>query len=112
MLYLICIMISFYLIHNSNLKFMNSAIRLVSIMMLIFCWLLPNIRSDRYKRSDVLEWIGRNSLHVYLWHALPIVLLRFSLYKRGYEVLYYAVCILLFVMFMIFIKQRLKPQKI
>jgi fucose 4-O-acetylase-like acetyltransferase len=55
--------------HNSLLIFMP--------VELLLCAAVGNLlRSGKQWRQSTLEWIGRNSMQVYLWHMIPIIALK------------------------------------
>ena len=54
--------------------------------------------------SDTLEYIGKNSLNVYLWHMIPIVILKDWISNA---IVYYGISFTLLVIYMVIVKIRL-----
>ncbi len=50
----------------------------VTLLILVCSFVLQPIIHNNRISNRILEYIGRNSLHFYLWHMLPIVLLKYS----------------------------------
>ena len=57
----------------------------------------PIIKNDSLSHNFFLEWLGRNSLQIYLWHVIPIVFLKY--FFANCEVIYYSVSSILFISF-------------
>lgn len=60
--------------------------------------IIPLINSNKVK-SVIFEFWGRNSMEIYLWHVIPIIVLK-TLFSNT-EPLYYAVSFILIVIFSI-----------
>ncbi|HMH31944.1 MAG TPA: hypothetical protein VK543_02885, partial [Puia sp.] len=65
------------------------------------CLMVSLIESRRSSGNSFLEWVGINSLGIYLWHVLPI-LFAFRYIAEG-AVIFYSLAILLEVVFFVFV---------
>lgn len=65
------------------------------VAFLFFVFLAPLLRDDALSQNVELEWLGRNSLQIYLWHYLPVLVLK-QLFKDNFTVyVCVSVCVLL-----------------
>lgn len=77
----------------------------LSLLAVIMLFLYPAILNDSIPKSKVLSLIGKNSLEIYLWHMIPVLLLKdfvsgASIYS------YYAISFILLFIFVSFFKLR------
>lgn len=90
LLYLLLILIPWYASGERD-AFFNQYLKLPLVGLLCVLFFLPLMRNDAV-RCGVLEFWGRNSLGIYLWHVLPIIVLKAFLPTPG---AYYVVSFLL-----------------
>lgn len=68
----------------------------------------PLIERDSLSPSLMLEWLGRNSLQIYLWHVIPIVVLKH--YFEANVFVYYGISVVtllcLFISLFAFVKKQ------
>jgi fucose 4-O-acetylase-like acetyltransferase len=78
----------------------NSLMLLMPVEWLL-CVAVGNLlHSGRQWRSATLEWIGRNSLQVYLWHMVPIIALK-EIVPPTNRPLYYLIAAILLANFLL-----------
>lgn len=75
-------------------------IELVSLILVIIFWLYPTIINNSLPSSRVLSYLGKNSLNIYLWHVIPIILLKALL--EGNQILYYISSFILLLLFVLY----------
>lgn len=61
-------------------------------------WVVEKARNNGFMRSQIVEWIGINSLGIYLWHVLPLLALK-SLLSTTSLTLFYAAAVAVEVIF-------------
>ena len=80
-----CLVIVLFFSMNNVMAFFRTYIQLplCSILLLVF---LPLVRKGAW-HNTLLELIARNSLQIYLWHVIPIVILK-KIWADNYVVYY------------------------
>lgn len=76
-------------------------IEMISLMAAIAFCIYPMIARDSLPHSKVLSYIGRNSLNIYLWHMIPVVVMKDLISNTT---LYYSLSFILLVSFLLFVK--------
>jgi fucose 4-O-acetylase-like acetyltransferase len=69
---------------------------MISTMLLNFCLLHLLIAlafADTLPHSQILEWLGINSLAIYLWHIVPVLILKLTLGTENI-ILFYSACLI------------------
>ena len=51
-------------------------------------FLLALAQKDRLPYSNLFEWMGKNSLAIYLWHMLPIILIQHLIGEENHQAFY------------------------
>lgn len=82
---------------------------LFNLSLLIF--LLDSVKHDRLPYSRLIEWIGINSLGIYLWHMVPIII-SVKFFGRKDLLLYYCITLFLEVILMFLYYQLIKNRYI
>ena len=102
---LICLLSVIYLFYNPNKLF--SAINFFLFNSLLLSLVLKISLHNLIRSNKTIEWIGLNSLAIYLWHVLPILVCK---YLIGTENLafFYTVTISLEIIFIIAYKYLLR----
>ena len=75
--------------------FFNHYLKLPLVGLLCVLVFLPLMRVDKL-RCGLFEFWGRNSLQIYLWHVIPILILKTFL--SGHQTYYYLSAFLLMVL--------------
>ncbi len=77
---------------------------------LLLIWILKIISENMIPSVNWIEWMGINSMGIYLWHVLPIIIVKYFLYTNEL-VLYYALIFGLLSIFFIFYNfiNQIKP---
>ncbi|HEX3386607.1 MAG TPA: acyltransferase [Mucilaginibacter sp.] len=72
--------------------------------------LITKAREGFFPRSTSIEWVGVNSLAVYLWHVIPIIIVK-SLVGTGNLLLFYSVVVAAEILFVLLMAQltKIKP---
>lgn len=96
-----------YILSMFLLKLMNIRIygimQMFLLLIVVVCYVYPVIKNDMLPKSNILSFIGKNSLMIYLWHELPIIIFRDYVSN---DILYYGLIIVLFITFIIIVKLR------
>lgn len=92
-----------YIIIILALKYFNVQIdgllQMILLVPVITLYLYPTIKQDTLRKSRFLSYIGQNSLNIYLWHMIPIILLKDFISNMT---LYYGLSMLLICSFIVF----------
>jgi len=96
LLYFVVLLITKYLGVAANSSMCNFA----ALLGFIIFGIAPLMQNDSLMPSAMMEWLGRNSLQIYLWHELPVIGLK--CYFEDNLIIYYSanfawLAILLFV---------------
>lgn len=81
----------------------NGVLQIILLLPVIIFYLYPTIKKDSSPKSKLLSFIGKNSLNIYLWHMIPIILLKDFISN---STLYYGMSIALFCLFIILIAYK------
>lgn len=73
------------------------------VIMLLIRWLYPSITKKQLPYNELLIYCGQNSLHIYLWHVLPIIIYKHYLPNNIY---YYLTSLLTFSLFLFYAKKH------
>lgn len=92
-LFVLVIILFYY--PNKNLSILNFFLFNISLINLVLKLAVNNLMSS----FPLLEWIGLNSLGIYLWHMIPIILCK-SLIGKENLIVYYSAAIFLEFMFL------------
>lgn len=96
-LFVIILLILYYIGFNYNDYEMYL---LVPFGIALAAWVILPIIVGEFFKSRVFEYLGKQSLHVYLWHVLPIMALKQFVSNI---VLYYVFCFSLLVLLIVYI---------
>lgn len=94
----------FLLIARTTHTMLSDLLRIIYLLLIILFFIYPSIKRDSLPMSDTLEYIGKNSLNVYLWHMIPIVILKNCISNA---IVYYGISFTLLVIYMVIVKIRL-----
>lgn len=97
LLYFIAVIIINLCIDNTIL-FYRTYLMLPMVGLLCIMGLLPMIHTGRF-HCGILEYWGRNSLPIYLWHVAPIIILK-QVWSDT-PIIYYTISVILLIMFVI-----------
>lgn len=81
---------------------------LVPFGIALAAWVILPIIVEECFKSRVFEYMGKQSLHLYLWHVLPIMALKQFV---GNTVLYYVCCLSLLALFLVYVWVRENREK-
>jgi peptidoglycan/LPS O-acetylase OafA/YrhL len=56
---------------------------------LLLVLILDSIKGEEFSTNKVLEWAGKNSMAIYLWHQIPLLILA-SVVGRNKPMLFYS----------------------
>lgn len=70
------------LLQNINFFIFNSLLLILSLKLVV---------QKSTMRSKTIEWIGQNSLGIYLWHVLPILICKFAIGTENLTLFYLAI---------------------
>ncbi|WP_445323249.1 acyltransferase family protein [Phocaeicola sp. HCN-40430] len=108
-IYSIVIVAIYWLVKYFSLLNIQSLLLFPFVVYIIIKWLYPILQTDCLTRCSLLEFWGKNSLLIYLWHVLPIIILK---YFFNNTILYYIISLILISLFICLsycmIKKRLK----
>lgn len=79
------------------------------LLVVIMLFLYPAVVNDSIPKSKVLSLIGQNSLEIYLWHMIPVLLLK-NFVSGASVYYYYAISFMLLFLFVLFINLRKTEQ--
>ena len=86
---------------NVSMDFYIKNLRMPFIMAVCILSVLPTILLDKFK-IPFLGYIGEHSLEVYLWHVLPIIVLKHFIPNAQVSCLYYLLVMGLLIMMVVF----------
>jgi acyltransferase len=66
----------------------------------LFCSVVRFSKSRKFPKSKIIEWLGYNSLAIYLWHIIPLLLVKFLTPKNS-EWHYYLLVIICELIFLV-----------
>ncbi len=101
----ICFFMVIYLFYNPNKIFSEVIYFVLNISLLLSVFKL--ILTKNNLRSVFLEWLGINSLGIYLWHVIPILLVKF-IYGTDDLIFFYLLTFVLEILFIFSYKLLLK----
>lgn len=98
---IVCIstIVCIYTFINSSMLFARTYLEIPICLVLCLLGILPIMQRGMF-HGKILEFWGRNSLRIYLWHVIPIIILK-KLFTNN-ELLYYAVSAIAILMSIIF----------
>lgn len=85
LLYVLCI-ISINLFINNTMDYFRIYMGMPFVITLCVFGILPILQHAQF-HGNILEYWGRNSLHIYLWHVIPVIGLKWLF--AGNKLLYY-----------------------
>lgn len=93
LLLLSCVSIVSYILNffNPNLILCITSFYTLNIFLVIL--LVKVVTINKLPRVEFLEWIGINSLPIYLWHVLPLAFIESKYLKTENLLSFYSVCI-------------------
>ena len=62
---------------------------------------------EQLPRSKSIEWIGQNSMGIYLWHVIPILIIKYNIDSK-YKISYYFLSIFIQIIFLVVFYQATK----
>ncbi len=83
--FLVLLMTKYFVVDDDNLSMCNFA----ALLGFIIFGIAPLIQNDSLKSFAMMEWLGCNSLQIYLWHELPAIGLK--CYFEDNLIIYYSV---------------------
>ena len=84
--------------------FRSELISFLLLLSIIVFFLYPSIKRDLLPHNNVLCYIGRHSLNVYLWHMVPIVVLKDFVHNTA---MYYLISFSLLFFYIVLVKCKL-----
>lgn len=103
LLYTLFMVVLYMFIKDSRLWDFNPLLNSPFVAFMLIFWLTPVLWKDECPRSEILEFLGKNSLQVYLWHMLPVMALK-HFFPESSSGWYYLSSAILFGLFLLIVK--------